>query len=39
MEQGRATRLIPKISNGGLVFLFSPNDRTWLSQDPWMNRS
>jgi hypothetical protein len=39
MEQDRALRLIPKISNGGLVFLYSPNDRTWLNQDPWVNRS
>lgn len=37
MEQDRARRLIPKIANGGLVFLFSPNDPTWLDQDPWAN--
>lgn len=36
MEQDRARRLIPKIADGGLVFLFSPRDRTWLEQDPWV---
>lgn len=35
MEQFRAKRLLPKIANGGLVFLFSPNDPTWLKRDPW----
>lgn len=39
MEQTRARRLIPKIANGGVVFLFSPNDATWLAQDPWVNAS
>jgi hypothetical protein len=37
MEPGRAKRLIPKIANGGLVFLFSPRDFNWLRQDPWLN--
>jgi hypothetical protein len=37
MEQGRAQHLIPKIANGGLVFLFSPNNDTWLHNDPWAN--
>lgn len=35
MEQDRAQRLIPKIANGGLVFLFSPNDVQWMNNDPW----
>ena len=38
MEQARARNLLPKIGNGGLVFLFSPRDKTWMSQDPWANR-
>jgi hypothetical protein len=37
MEQSRAQRLIPKIANGGLVFLFSPNDAHWMNSDPWSN--
>lgn len=37
MEQARAHRLIPKIANGGLVFLFSPNDAQWMKNDPWAN--
>lgn len=36
MEQGRARTLIPKISNGGMVFLFSPLDRSWKNNDPWL---
>jgi hypothetical protein len=35
MEQSRARKLIPMIANGGLVFLYSPNDARWSSQDPW----
>jgi L,D-transpeptidase catalytic domain len=35
MEQARAHQLIPKIANGGLVFLFSPNDSQWMNNDPW----
>ena len=35
MEQFRARRLIPMIANGGLIFLFSPRDMTWMDQDPW----
>jgi hypothetical protein len=35
MEPARASRLIPKIGNGGMVFLFSPNDPRWLHRDPW----
>lgn len=37
IEQGRARTLLPKISRGGMVFLFSPLDRTWMRQDPWVN--
>lgn len=35
MEESRAQRLIPKIRNGALVFLFSPRDATWMREDPW----
>ncbi|MDB4949243.1 MAG: hypothetical protein JWM27_1892 [Gemmatimonadetes bacterium] len=35
METARADKLIPKIGNGGMVFLFSPLDKQWLSGDPW----
>ena len=35
MEPARAKKLIPKIGNGGMVFLFSPADKTWLAEDPW----
>ncbi len=35
MEESRAQRLLPRISNGGLVFLFSPRDATWMREDPW----
>ena len=38
MEEFRARRLLPRIANGGMVFHFSPRDRAWLSQDPWINR-
>jgi hypothetical protein len=37
MEQFRAKQLIPKIANGSLVFLFSPNDERWMREDPWAN--
>src|SRR4051812_4061550 len=33
----RARTLIPRIRNGGLVFLYSPHDRTWKREDPWVN--
>ena len=36
MDQSRARRLIPMIANGGLVFLFSPNDSSWMANDPWV---
>jgi hypothetical protein len=35
MEQSRARRLLPKLANGGLVFLFAP-DSTWIERDPWV---
>lgn len=35
MEQARATRLLPKLAQGGMVFLFAP-DRGWMSDDPWV---
>jgi L,D-transpeptidase catalytic domain len=35
MEQSRASKLLPKLANGGLVFLFAP-DSTWMSRDPWV---
>ncbi|MDB4949246.1 MAG: hypothetical protein JWM27_1895 [Gemmatimonadetes bacterium] len=35
MEPGRAQELIPTLANGALVFLFSPLDGAWLSEDPW----
>jgi hypothetical protein len=39
MEQHRAKRLLPLIANGGVVFLFSPNDARWLREDPWLSNS
>jgi hypothetical protein len=35
LEPQRAERLLPKLANGGLVFLFAPDER-WLSSDPWV---
>jgi hypothetical protein len=35
MEQTRARRLLPKLANGGIVFLYAP-DSTWLTSDPWL---
>lgn len=35
MEPARAQRLLPKLANGGLVFLFAP-DSAWLARDPWV---
>ncbi|MGI8765930.1 MAG: murein L,D-transpeptidase catalytic domain-containing protein [Gemmatimonadaceae bacterium] len=35
MEPSRAQRLLPKLANGGLVFLFAPN-RDWMTRDPWL---
>jgi hypothetical protein len=38
MEPERAQRLLPKLAEGGMVFLFAP-DQTWLSSDPWVTGS
>jgi hypothetical protein len=35
MEQSRAQRLLPKLANGAMVFLFAPN-QTWMNDDPWI---
>ena len=35
MEPARAARLLPKLADGGLVFLFAP-DASWLSSDQWL---
>ena len=35
MEQFRAKQLLPKLANGGLVFLFAPRDE-WIRSDPWI---
>ncbi len=35
MEPSRAQRLLPRLANGGLVFLFAPN-RDWMTRDPWL---
>ena len=35
METDRAERLLPKLANGGMVFLFAP-DENWLARDPWL---
>ena len=35
MEPARAERLLPKLANGGLVFLFAPSD-DWMASDPWL---
>jgi L,D-transpeptidase catalytic domain len=34
MEPDRARRLLPKLADGGVVFLFAP-DSTWMAKDPW----
>ncbi len=38
MEPARAQRLLPKLAEGGMVFLFAP-DQDWLSRDPWVTSS
>lgn len=35
MEQERARRVLPELANGGMVFLFAP-DQEWMSDDPWL---
>ena len=36
MEQSRARKLLPKLANGGMVFLYAP-DSAWLTGDPWIS--
>jgi hypothetical protein len=38
MEPSRAQRLLPQLSDGGMVFLFAP-DAKWMSNDQWINAS
>lgn len=38
MEQARARRLLPELANGGMVFLFAP-DESWMSKDQWVTAS
>ena len=38
VSPARARTLIPRIRNGGLVFLYSPHAPTWKKEDPWANR-
>jgi hypothetical protein len=35
MEPERAQRLLPKLADGGMVFLFAP-DTDWLAKDQWI---
>lgn len=35
VEQERAEQLLPKLANGGMVFLFAPDQR-WMADDPWI---
>jgi L,D-transpeptidase catalytic domain len=36
IEQSRARELLPKLANGGMVFLYAP-DSNWLTSDPWIS--
>ncbi|MDP9178386.1 MAG: murein L,D-transpeptidase catalytic domain family protein [Gemmatimonadota bacterium] len=38
MEPARAQRLLPKLANGAMVFLFAPNEQ-WMESDPWVTAS
>ena len=38
MEPKRAQSLLPKIADGGMVFLFAP-DQNWMAHDPWLSAS
>ena len=38
VEPERAERLLPKLANGGMVYLFAP-DSDWMSRDPWLAAS
>ena len=35
VDPQRAEKLLPKLANGALVFLFAPDER-WLESDPWV---
>ena len=35
MEPSRAKKLLPKLAQGAMVFLFAPNDK-WMQSDPWI---
>ena len=35
IEPGRAKELLPKLADGGMVFLFAPNS-DWMNGDPWL---
>jgi hypothetical protein len=35
MEPSRAQKLLPKLAEGAMVFLFAP-DENWMSRDPWL---
>jgi hypothetical protein len=36
MEPARAARLLPKLADGAMVFLYAP-DANWLNHDEWVN--
>jgi hypothetical protein len=38
MEPSRASRLLPQLANGAMVFLFAPNEQ-WMETDPWVTAS
>jgi hypothetical protein len=35
MELSRAQRILPRLADGGMVFLFAPQ-ANWMSSDPWI---
>ena len=35
MEPSRAARLLPKLAEGAVTFLFAP-DKNWMARDPWV---
>jgi hypothetical protein len=35
MEPTRAKSLLPKLADGGMVFLFAPDEK-WMARDPWL---
>ena len=36
MEPSRAKKLLPKLAQGAMVFLFAPNEK-WMDNDPWIS--